>query len=85
MIGFLAHAHRYGAAFAQAQVLAPAKSLDDMQRIIVNDRVDAGLALLFMSVVVAVLLLGLVAAQRAWRAMHPTAAETPRVAAQVRS
>jgi carbon starvation protein len=75
-IGFIAHAHRYGNALAQGQVLAPAKSLDDMTRIVTNDQVNAALALLFMSVVVAVMVLGLRAALRAWQSAHPTAAET---------
>ncbi len=79
-IGFLAHAHRYSDSLVQQKVLAPAKSMDDMARIVTNDHVNAGLALLFMSVVVVLLLLGLRAGLRAWRATHPTAAETARVA-----
>ncbi|MBV8063851.1 MAG: carbon starvation protein A [Nevskia sp.] len=80
-IGFLAHAHKFGAALAQNQVLAPAKSMADMRRVVQNDIVDASLALLFMAVVLAVLLLGLRAAWRARRAIAPTALEAPYVAA----
>jgi carbon starvation protein len=79
-IGFLAHAHKFAAAAAQGQVLAPAKSLEQMARVITNDYVDMTLALLFMSVVVAVMLLGLRAGLRAWRASEPSAVESPRVA-----
>jgi carbon starvation protein len=79
-IGFLAHAHKFAAAAAQGQVLAPAKSLEQMARVITNDYVDMTLALLFMSVVVAIMLLGLRAGLRAWRAAEPSAVESPRVA-----
>jgi len=76
-IGFLAHARRFGAALAQDQVLAPAKSLADMQRVVRNDYVDASLALLFMAVVLITLVLGLLAALRARRAAAPSALEAP--------
>ncbi|HZR34227.1 MAG TPA: carbon starvation CstA family protein [Nevskia sp.] len=82
-IGFLAHARRFGAALAQDQVLAPAKSLADMQRVVRNDYVDASLALLFMAVVVIVLLLGLRAALQARRSAMPTALESPYVPADL--
>jgi carbon starvation protein len=81
-IGFLAHARRFGDALAQGQVLAPAKSLDDMRRVVSNDHVDAALALLFMAVVLIVLLLGVRAALRARRDALPTAQESPYVAAR---
>ena len=83
-IGFLAHARKYGDALAQDQVLAPAKSIADMQRVVRNDHVDAALALLFMAVVVITLLLGLRAALRARRAAAPTALEAPYVAVDAR-
>ena len=76
-IGFLAHAAKFGDAIAAGTVLAPAKSLAQMQRIVLNDRIDAALALLFMSVVVIVLVLGLRTALRALRAERPTANEMP--------
>ena len=41
-IGFLAHAGKFGDALAQGQILAPAKTVEEMQRIIFNDYVDAG-------------------------------------------
>ncbi|MBL6749376.1 MAG: carbon starvation protein A [Nevskia sp.] len=76
-IGFAAHARKFGEALAQNQVLAPAKSIADMQRIVHNDRIDAALALLFMSVVVILALLGLQVAWRARRAGAATAMEAP--------
>ena len=83
-IGFLAHAAKFRTAIAQGQLLAPAKSIEEMQRIVRNDTIDAGLALLFMAVVVLTLLLGIRAALRARRSAQPTALEAPYVAAPVR-
>jgi len=79
-IGFLAHARKYADALAQGQVLAPAKSLDDMNRIVFNDYVNAGLAATFMTIVVVVVVFGIRAALRARRVSVPTAQETPYVA-----
>lgn len=85
-IGFLAHAAKYGDALGQGQVLAPAATIAEMQRIVINDQVNAGLSLLFMAIVVAVVVLGLRAALAARRIGTPTAMETPYVAlASVRS
>ena len=64
-IGFLSHAAKYSDALAQGQVLAPASSLAEMQRIVTNDHVNAGLASLFMMIVVFVVLFGLRTAVRA--------------------
>ncbi|MBX6420749.1 MAG: carbon starvation protein A [Nevskia sp.] len=80
-VGFLAHARKFSDALAQNTVLAPAHSLAEMHRVVVNDHVDAALALLFMAVVVAVALLGLRAAVRGARAAAPTATESPYVPA----
>jgi carbon starvation protein len=82
-IGFLAHARKFGAALAQNQVLAPAGSIAEMQRVVRNDEVDATLALLFMTVLILTLLLGARAAWRARCAELPTALETPYVAAPI--
>ena len=42
-IGFLAHAAKFRDAIASGTVLPPAKSLEDMQRVLHNDYVDAAL------------------------------------------
>jgi carbon starvation protein len=80
-IGFLAHAAKFGDALASGTVLAPAKSLAQMQRIVLNDHIDAALALLFMSVVLIVLLLGIRTAVQALRSQVSTSHEAPRVEA----
>ena len=79
-IGFLAQADKYGAALAKGELLAPAKSLAQMQQIVLNNRIDAGLALLFMSVVVVVFVLALRTALASWRSRTVTALEAPYVA-----
>ena len=76
-IGFLAHANKFQAALDQGQVLAPAKSLDQMSRVIFNDYVDATLCGFFMVVVVAVLLYGIRTALAARKVAKPTVQETP--------
>ena len=64
-VGFLAHANRYADALAQGQVLAPAKSAAAMARVVFNDRLDAGLCVLFMAVVLSVLVYSVRACLRA--------------------
>ncbi|VVE16859.1 carbon starvation CstA family protein [Pandoraea fibrosis] len=76
-VGFLAHAAKYQAALADGKLLAPAKSVAQMQQIVFNDYVDATLAGVFMFVVVAVAVFGLRTILTARRANKPTARETP--------
>jgi len=76
-IGFMAHAAKYQAALAEGKVLAPAKSIDQMQQVIFNDYLDAGLAAFFMIVVVSVLVFGARTALAAWNASRPTHNEAP--------
>lgn len=79
-IGFLANARKYGDALATGDVIAPAKSMQDMHRIVFNNQLDAALCVLFMSVVVLMVLLGLRAALAARRQAQPSVQETPYVA-----
>ncbi|WP_342162719.1 carbon starvation CstA family protein [Methylobacterium sp. SD21] len=81
-IGFLAHAERYAMAAAEGKLLAPAKSADQMSQIILNDRIDAVLAALFIALVVAIAVFGIMACMKALRADRWTALETePRMVA----
>ncbi|WP_414902254.1 CstA-like transporter-associated (seleno)protein [Sphingomonas flavalba] len=54
-VGFLAHAAKFRAALDDGALLAPAKDVGEMRRIITNDYVDAGLTALFLAVVAAIL------------------------------
>ncbi|KND62375.1 Carbon starvation protein A [Candidatus Burkholderia verschuerenii] len=76
-VGFLAHASKLKDAFDAGKVMAPAKSLPEMQRIIFNDYVDAVLAGLFMFVVLSIAVFGVVTVLRARRESRPTVRETP--------
>ncbi|SHH10902.1 carbon starvation CstA family protein [Massilia sp. CF038] len=76
-IGFLAHAHKFQAAIDQGVLLAPAKNMEQMQRIVFNDYVDASLAGFFMVVVLAVLVFGIKTVLAARANGSPSAKESP--------
>ncbi|QNA88535.1 carbon starvation protein A [Massilia sp. Dwa41.01b] len=80
-VGFVAHAQKFQAALDAGTVLAPAKSLDQMSRIVFNDYVDATLCGFFMVVVVAVLVYGIRTVINARNNGNPTVKESPFVAA----
>jgi carbon starvation protein len=61
-LGFFAQRDRFQAALDQGQVLAPAKTLDQMQQVVTNSVVDGVLAAVFALLVVAVI----VDAMRVW-------------------
>jgi len=64
-IGFIAHALKYGNAAGAGQVLAPAKTAADMTRIVINDYIDATLAGVFVLVVVATVIYGIISNRKA--------------------
>ena len=79
-IGFLANARKFGDAAARGELLAPAKSIDEMRRIAFNNQLDAALCVLFMAVVLLTLFFGVRAALAARRSDVVTARETDYVA-----
>ena len=76
-IGFLAHASRFSDAAARGEVLAPAKSMAEMNRIVFNDRIDAGLCVLFLVVILSILFFTIRTCIVARRSETPTAQEIP--------
>jgi carbon starvation protein len=64
-VGFLSHAQRFSGALAEGKVLAPAKSLAEMGRVVFNDYVDATLAGLFAALVVVMVVFGVIHCRRA--------------------
>ncbi len=64
-IGFFANAHKFSGALAEGKILAPAKTLVDMHRIITNDYVDASLCVIFIAVVLAMIVAGIATARKA--------------------
>ena len=75
-VGFLAHAQKYQAALDEGKLLAPAKSIEQMRQVIFNDYVDAGLAAMFMLVVVSVLVFGIRTVLKARAAHQPSVKES---------
>jgi carbon starvation protein len=75
-VGFLAHAQKYQAALADGKLLAPAKSIDQMRQVIFNDYLDAGLAAMFMLVVISVLGFGIRTVLQARAAQRPSVRES---------
>ena len=74
-IGFVSHAWRFSDALSAGKILAPAKTVEEMQRVIVNDYVDATLAALFIAVVVAMAVYGVIGIRRALGTQRVTTVE----------
>ncbi len=74
-VGFVSHALRFGDAATAGQILAPAKTLSEMGRIVFNDYVDAALAGLFAAIVIAMVVYGVIEARKALRNRRSTAVE----------
>lgn len=54
-IGFLAHARKFTAALDVGKLLAPAKTIEEMRRVIFNDYVDASLCAIYIVLVLSIL------------------------------
>lgn len=76
-VSFMAHAAKLQSAVDAGKVLALAKSIAQMKRIIFNDYIDAALAGLFIFVVLSITIYGVLAVMRARRESKPTVRETP--------
>jgi carbon starvation protein len=74
-IGFISHAQVFGDAAAAGKILAPAKTMAEMHRVIVNDYVDATMCALFVMVVLAMIVYGVIAILRAFGDPKITAIE----------
>jgi len=74
-VGFMAHARKFADALAANEILGPAKTLEQMQQIVWNDRLNAVLAASFMLVVVVILISGIVVGRRALASKSPTGPE----------
>ena len=74
-VGFLSHAEKFGQALSAHQVLAPAKSLAEMSRIIFNDYLDAAMAILAVAIVLTVVVYGVLRIRQARATPQSTAVE----------
>ncbi|MBX9404031.1 carbon starvation protein A [Lysobacter sp. BMK333-48F3] len=79
-VGFLAQANKYSAAIAKGEVVAPAKSIEQMQQIMVNSYVNTGLTALFLFVVFSVLAYSIGAVLKARANPQRSDRESPYVA-----
>jgi carbon starvation protein len=74
-VGFLSHAAKFSQALGSQQVLAPAKSLAEMSRVIFNDYLDAALAALAVGIVLVVVAYGILRIRQARATPRNTAIE----------
>ncbi len=79
-IGLLANARKFADAAARGEVLAPAKSMEEMQRVVFNYYVDAAMCAVFIAVLLATVFFGVRAALAARRVNAPSTRETDYVA-----
>ncbi|OUM05193.1 carbon starvation protein A [Pseudomonas syringae] len=76
-VGFLALAKKYSAAADAGQILAPAKTMDQMQHVIFNAYTNAGLTILFLFVVFSILFYAIKVGRAAWTTKERTDKEAP--------
>jgi len=76
-IGFLALARKYNDALAAGQILAPAKSVEQMQHVVFNAYTNATLTVLFLFVVLSILFYALKVGVAAWGTKERTDKEAP--------
>jgi carbon starvation protein len=79
-VGFMAQAHKYRDAIAAGELLAPSKDFGQMQQVMVNNYINAGLTALFLFVVFSVLVYSVKAILGARASSVRTDHETPYVA-----
>ncbi len=79
-VGFLAQANKYRDAIAAGELIAPSKDFGQMQQVMVNNYINAGLTALFLFVVLSVLAYSIGAIVKARRNPQRSDRETPYVA-----
>ena len=76
-VGFLALAHKFSDAAAQGTVIAPAKSIAEMQRVAFNNYLDAVVCAFFVLLVLAMCFFAIRICLQALKQAHPTTHEIP--------
>ncbi len=79
-IGFLSLARKFSDAAAQGTVLAPAKSIEEMQRVAFNNYLDAVVCAFFVLLVIAMCIFAAKICMQALKQAYPTAHEIPPLA-----
>lgn len=78
-IGFLAQANRFSDAIARGDILAPAKSVAEMQTIVMSNQINAVLCGFFMIVAIVMIIASIGIIRRALKSPVPTVNEAPAV------
>src|SRR5947208_10797507 len=78
-IGFLALANRFSTAAAEGKLLAPAKSIEEMQRVAFNNYLDAAVCGIFVVLVLAMCVYAAKISLQALKQAQPTAHEIPAI------
>ncbi|MGM7373303.1 carbon starvation CstA family protein, partial [Acinetobacter baumannii] len=81
-IGFLAQANRFSDAIARGEILKPAKTLEEMQTIVMSNQINAALCGFFMIVAIVMVIAAIGIVRRALASPTPTAHEAPAVYAE---
>jgi len=76
-VGFVALARKFSDGAAAGTVIAPAKSIAEMQRVAFNNYLDAAVCAVFVLLVLAMCVYTVKICLQAWRQAQPTAVETP--------
>ncbi|MBJ9984900.1 carbon starvation protein A [Acinetobacter sp. S40] len=78
-IGFLAQANRFSDAMGRGEMLAPAKTVAEMQTVVLSNQINAVLCAFFMIVAVVMVIASIGVIRRALASREPTTHEAPAV------
>ncbi|MEQ1342568.1 carbon starvation CstA family protein [Acinetobacter seifertii] len=78
-IGFLAQAHKFSDAIARGEIIKPAKTIAEMQNIVMSNQINAALCGFFMIVSIVMIIASIGIVRRALASRTPTVNEAPAV------
>ena len=78
-IGFLAQAHKFSDAIAHGEIIKPAKTIAEMQNIVMSNQINAALCGFFMIVSIVMIIASIGIVRRALASPKPTVNEAPAV------
>ncbi|WP_032047705.1 carbon starvation CstA family protein [Acinetobacter sp. 1566109] len=78
-IGFLAQAHKFSNAIARGEIIKPAKTIAEMQNIVMSNQINAALCGFFMIVSIVMIIASIGIVRRALASPKPTVNEAPAV------
>lgn len=78
-IGFLAQANKFSDAIARGEILKPAKTIAEMQNIVMSNQINAALCGFFMIVSIVMIIASIGIVRRALASPKPTVNEAPAV------